>query len=110
MTRKMIATVKEDGYGYALLFVDNGSTIHQRRISKAEAAELLPELVADGFALRDPDHVLDVWGILSEHRVSQNAASADAAGSRGRGYVGAWRRRQDAEAMADTELSAFPEW
>ena len=76
-TRTRVATVREDGHGRAYIEVD-GHTFPLR--SPYQAEERCTILVERGYEIADPDHVLDLWDVLTETALSVRELDADSAG------------------------------
>ena len=76
-TTRPVATVREDGHGRAYVEVDD----RQFPLRSAwQAEERVTILVERGYAIADPDHVLDMWGVLTESASSVRELDADSAG------------------------------
>jgi len=80
-TTRLLATVYENGEGLAYVVIDNGHGSHKEPLPTPRDAERrLTELREDGFAIADPDHVLDLWDVLTETALSVADLDADSAG------------------------------
>lgn len=72
--------VTEDGNGRIRIEEWTSEQVYIRHVSAERAATLIPILLDQGYAIRDPQHLLDFIEALSEPYTSIAAMDADSAG------------------------------
>jgi len=99
---QQVLVVERNGLVFALVRTDE----HERPelLPDAQTAERrLSELVEDGFEIFDPDHLLDLWGVLTDDATSVAALDTDSAGYPS--YPQRVMRRWDDEVAANIEVA-----